>query len=229
MKSRCTPLDSTKKLTIFQPTYSGKFHIIFFDCCSRFVCCKDRGLHFYVNDIRDRNVNLPINSKYKKFALKSRCTPLDSTKKLTIFGETYSGEFYTLFFDYCSKHVCCKDRGLHFYVNDIRDRNVNLPIESKCKKFALKSRCTSLDSTKNLTTFRETYSGEFYISFFDYYSRFVFCKNRGLHSVADTKNVRKGGVGVKPPPWDPYFPKTLLLAQRRLLLCIYFLLVNLST
>jgi len=27
-------------------------------------------------------------------------------------------------------------------VNHIGDRNVNLPIDSKCKNFALKSRCT---------------------------------------------------------------------------------------
>ena len=31
---------------------------------------------------------------------------------------------------------------LHFYVNDIRDRNVNLRIDSKCKKFTMKFRCT---------------------------------------------------------------------------------------
>ena len=43
------------------------------------------------------------------------------------------------------------------------------------------------------------------------------------------KGVRKGVGGVKNPPWDPYFSKTLLLAQRRLLVCAYFLLVNLST
>jgi len=59
----------------------------------------------------------------------------------------------------------CVCAWLHFYVNDIGHRNVDLPIDSKCKKFALKSCCTPLDSTKNLTTFRETYSGEFYIIF----------------------------------------------------------------
>jgi len=135
LTSRCKPLDSTKKLTIFRETYGNAFYIIFFDYYSRFVCCKDRGLHFYVNDIRHRNVDLPIDSKCKKLTLKSRCTPLDSTKMLTTFRETYSGEFYIIFFDYCSRFVCCKDRGLHFYINDIRDRNVDLPIDSKCKKF----------------------------------------------------------------------------------------------
>jgi len=48
------------KLTTFRETYSGEFCIIFFVFCSRFVCCKDRGLHFYINDIRDRNVDLPM-------------------------------------------------------------------------------------------------------------------------------------------------------------------------
>ena len=38
-----------------------------------------------------------------------------------------------------------------------------------------------------------------------------------------------GGVGVKTPPWTWYFTKTLLPAQRRITVCAYFLLVNLST
>jgi len=70
-----------------------------------------------------------------------------------------------MFFFYCSRFVCCKDRGLHFYINDTLDRNVDLPIDAKYKKFAMKSRCTLLDSTKNVTSFRETYSGQFYIIF----------------------------------------------------------------
>jgi len=181
LKSCCTPLDSTKNLTTFRETHSGAFYIIFFVYYSRFVCCQDRGLHFYMNDIRDRKVNLPIYSKCKEFALKSHCTSLDSTKNLTTFPETYSGAFYIIFFVYYRRFVCCNDRGLHFYINDIQDRKVNLPIDSKCKKFALKSRCIPLDSTKNLTTFRETYRGEFYIIFFVYFSRFVFCKDCGLH------------------------------------------------
>ena len=157
LKSRCTPLDSTKNLTTFRETYSCGLYIIFFICYSRFACCKDRGLHFYVIGIRDRNVDLPIDSKCKKFALKSRCTPLDSTKNLTSFRVTYSDDFGIIFFVCYSRFVCCKDRGLHFHVNDIRNRNVNLPIDSKCKNFALKSRCTPFDSTKSLTSFR--YSG----------------------------------------------------------------------
>jgi len=39
----------------------------------------------------------------------------------------------------------------------------------------------------------------------------------------------QGGVGVNPPPWALYFTKTLLPAQRRLIVFAYFLLVNLST
>jgi len=49
--------------------------------------------------------------------------------------------FYSYFFVYHSTFVCCEDRGLHIYIN-IRDRNVNLPIDSKCKNFAFTSRCT---------------------------------------------------------------------------------------
>jgi len=62
-----------------------------------------------------------------------------------MFRETYSDEFYIIFFVYCSRFDTCKDRGLHFYMNDIRDRNVNLRIDSKCKNFGLESRCTLLD------------------------------------------------------------------------------------
>jgi len=109
--------------------------MIFFVYYSRFDTCKDRGLRFYMNDIRDRNVNLPIDSKCKNFALESRCTLLDSIQNLTTFRETYSDAFHIIFFVYCNRFDTCKDRGLHFYMNDIRDRNVNLPIDSKCKNF----------------------------------------------------------------------------------------------
>jgi len=109
--------------------------MIFFVYYSRFDTCKDRGLRFCMNDIRDRNVNLPIDSKCKNFALESRCTLLDSIQNLTTFRETYSDEFHIIFFVYCNRLDTCKDRGLHFYMNDIRDRNVNLPIDSKCKNF----------------------------------------------------------------------------------------------
>ena len=43
------------------------------------------------------------------------------------------------------------------------------------------------------------------------------------------KGVRKGGVGVKPPPLSLIFYENLLPAQRRLIVFAYFLLVNLST
>jgi len=33
------------------------------------------------------------------------------------------------------------------YINDIRDRNVSIPIYNKCNNFSLKSRCILLDST----------------------------------------------------------------------------------
>jgi len=89
-----------------------------------------------MNDIRDRNANLPIDSPCKNFALKSCCTLLDSLENLTTFRETYSNEFYIIFFVHYSRFYCCKDCGLHFYINDIPDRNVNLPIKSKCKNFA---------------------------------------------------------------------------------------------
>jgi len=35
----------------------------------------------------------------------------------------------------CSRFVSSKDLLLHFYMNDIRDQNVNLPIDSECKNF----------------------------------------------------------------------------------------------
>jgi len=135
-------LDSTQNLTTFRETYSGVFYIIFFFYYSRFVCCKDHGLNFYGHFIQNRNVDLPTDNEYNKLALKSRCTPLDSTKNLTIFRETYSGVFYFIFFVYCSIFVCCKDRGLNFYRHFTQDRNVDLPIDSKCNKFTFKSRCT---------------------------------------------------------------------------------------
>jgi len=53
------------------------------------------------------------------------------------------------------------------------------------------------------------------------------------YHVPSSKKV--GGTRPPCPPpncahaWDSYFPKTLLLAQRRLIVCAYFLLVNLST
>jgi len=131
-------------------------------------------------DIRDRNVNLPIESKCKDFALKSRCTLLDSIENLITFRETCSNEFSIIFFVCCSRFVCCKNRRLHFYMKDIRDRNVNLPIDSTCKNFALKSRCTLLDSIENLIYFRETRSDEVYIIFFFCCSTFVSYKDCGL-------------------------------------------------
>jgi len=53
---------------------------------------------------------------------------------------------FIIFFVYYSRFHTCKDHGLHFYMNDIRDRNMNLPTDSKCKNLHLKSRCTVLDS-----------------------------------------------------------------------------------
>ena len=143
LKSPCTLLDS---ILTFRETHSNQFHIIFFHYCSRFASSKDCGLHCYMNDIRGRNVNLPIDSKCKNFALESRCTLLDSIWNLITFRETYSNECYVILFVCCSRFVSCKDRGLHFYMNDIRDRNVNLPIDSKCENFGLKSLCTLLYS-----------------------------------------------------------------------------------
>jgi len=154
--------------------------IIFFVYNDRFVFCEGRGLHFYMNDIRDRNVNLPIDSNWKNFALKSRCTLLDSIESLTTFREGYIDEFYIILFVYCSRFFCCNDLGLHFYMNDIRDRNVNLPIDSKCKNFALKSRFTLPDSIENVSNFQETRSDKVYIIFFVYCSRFVSYKDCGL-------------------------------------------------
>ena len=46
---------------------------------------------------------------------------------LTTFRETYHDGIYIVLFFYCSWFVSCKDDGLHFYINDIRDRNVNIP------------------------------------------------------------------------------------------------------
>jgi len=43
------------------------------------------------------------------------------------------------------------------------------------------------------------------------------------------KGVRKGGVGVNPPPLELDILQNLLPAQRRLIVFAYFLLVNLST
>jgi len=34
---------------------------MFFVSSRRFVCCIDRGLHFYMHDIGDRNVHLPAD------------------------------------------------------------------------------------------------------------------------------------------------------------------------
>jgi len=111
--------------------------------CSRFVSSKDLLLHFYMNDIRDQNVNLPIDSECKNFPWKSRYTLLDSIKNLITSREIYSDEFYINLFVYYSRFDSCKDRVSHFYMNDIRDRNVNLLIDSVRKNFALESRCTA--------------------------------------------------------------------------------------
>ena len=127
-------------------THSDEFYFILFVYCSRFVSSKDRGLHFCMNYIRDRNVNLPTDSKCKNFTLESLCTLFDSIYNLITFRETYSDQFYIIVFVYCSRFVSSKDCGLHFYINDIRDRNVNLPIDSKCKNFASESLCTLLNS-----------------------------------------------------------------------------------
>jgi len=120
-------------LITFRETYSNHFYIIFFVYRSGFDTCKDRGFHFYMDDIWDWNVNIRIDSTCKNFALKSRCTLLDSIDYLITFRETYINEFYTILFAYYSRFLFWKDRGLHFYMKDIRDRNVNIPIDSKCK------------------------------------------------------------------------------------------------
>jgi len=66
--------------------------------------------------------------------------------KFNNFQEKHRNQFDIIFFAYFSRFVSSKDRGLHFYMNDIQDRNVNLPMDSKCKHFALESLCTLLDS-----------------------------------------------------------------------------------
>jgi len=141
--------------------FAGKIQnwvlIIFFVYYYRFVFCNDRGLHFYMNDIRDRNVNLHIDNKYRNFALKSSCTLLDSIENSITFRETHSDEFYIIFFVYYGRFIFCKYHGLHFCMNDIWDRNVNLPIDSEVKKFPSESCCTLVDSIENLTTFRESW------------------------------------------------------------------------
>jgi len=48
---------------------------------------------------------------------------------LITFRETYNIEFFIIFFVYSGRFVSSKDRGLYLYMNDIRDRNVNLPIQ----------------------------------------------------------------------------------------------------
>jgi len=55
-------------------------------------------LHFYVNDIRDRNIDLLIDSKCKNFAFKSRCTPLDSTKNFQLSGKHIAVSFISFSF-----------------------------------------------------------------------------------------------------------------------------------
>jgi len=65
---------------------------------------------------------------------------------LTTFRETYSDKFCIVFFVYCNISFCCKDRRLYFYMNEIRDQNVNIPMDSKRKNYALNTHCTLLDS-----------------------------------------------------------------------------------
>jgi len=148
----------------------------FFVYYSRSAHCKYRGLHFYVEDTQDRNVNLPIDSKCKKFAFKSRWTLPQFNLKLNNFPWNICSEFHIICFVYCGPHcfdsnkkwilsgkhmamsfisffVFCswfvffKDRRLHFHMHDTRDLNVDLPLYIKCKNFALKTHCTLLDST----------------------------------------------------------------------------------
>ena len=61
-------------------------------------------------------------------------------------------------------------------------------------------------------------------------ARGMFLRNveQGRLKVSESKGVGKGGVGVN-PPLSLIFTKTLLPAQRRLIVFAYFLLVNLST
>jgi len=92
--------------------------------------------------VRDRNVDLPMWSKCKKFALKSCCTISRFNWKFNNFQGTYSNEFYItnrsmfefyiILLVWCSWLVCCKDRGLHLYMNDMwyPDR-----IDNSCKGF----------------------------------------------------------------------------------------------
>jgi len=55
--------------------------------------------------------------------------------KLITFWETYSGEFYIIFFVYYNRFVCWKDRGLHYCMNDIRGRNAYLAINTNARIF----------------------------------------------------------------------------------------------
>ena len=50
-----------------------------------------------------------------------------------------------------------------------------------------------------------------------------------FHACSAIKGVRNWGDWVHTPGWAWYFAKTLLPAQRRLIVFAYFLLVNLST
>ena len=53
LKSCCTLHDSIENLTTFRELYIDDFYIILFVYYSRFVCCRGRRLHFYMNDSPD--------------------------------------------------------------------------------------------------------------------------------------------------------------------------------
>jgi len=133
------------KILELSEKHSDELYIIFFIYYKRLVCCKHHELHFYLHDIRDQNINLPLDIKCKNFAL--NCGASCSTEfKIYMLSGKHSDDFYIIFVVYCSRFPCCKDRGLHLYMHDRWGENVNLPIDSKCKNFALKLCCALLDS-----------------------------------------------------------------------------------
>ena len=67
---------------------------------------------------------------------------------------------------------------------------------------------------------------------FNFRTKLYFCVelvNNQQWNGLESKTYARGEVWLPPPLWAWYFTKTLLPAQRRLIVFAYFLLVNLST
>jgi len=72
-----------------------------------------------------------------------------------------------------------KNKRIQLLVNqnhDLENMHQNFPKRPSQKMFNNK---TTICFIKYQPTFRETYNNEFYIILFVYYSRFVWCKDRG--------------------------------------------------